>query len=484
MEIVDILGSISGLLWGTPMIVGIMAIGIFYTIGTKFFVFRYFTHIIKNTICSMSGSEAREKGKTGISPFEAACTALGGSVGVGNISGVAAGVAVGGPGVVFWMWLWAFVGMTVKMVEVTLGCYYRYTNKETGDYYGGPAYYMEKGLCKDKGIKLGAVLAVGFGLSFLCHAFSGMSVFNISEGIEASLGIPRVLVAGVYALFLLYVTWKGTPRIAQFATIVVPPMCLIYLIGGVVLIILNYENLPWVFEAIFTQAFTGAAASGAFTGATVMLIVRTGIARSINSNEAGQGASPMIHASADTPHPVRQGLWGGCEVFIDTIIVCSVTALSILCTGVWDSGITAAPLAVAAFESGFGWFGVYFVGAMLFIFGLTTSTGWFSYYTSIVNFLFKGNQKLCNIIVSVIKITYPATAFGMVLLFVIADLSTNTFWTFMDIITVLPIFFNIIALLLLHDKFFALLKDYKARYLGIGKVDPNFKVFYDDNFKE
>lgn len=482
---VEIISNIDSFLWGTPMIVSIMFLGVFYTFGAKLFVFRHFGHILKNTLGNMASKESREKGKTGVSPFEAACVAVGGSVGVGNISGVASAIAVGGPGAVFWMWLWAFAGMTVKMVEVTMGCYYRSQNEKTGEYYGGPSYYMLKGLGEDKGYKtLGKLLSIGFGASFLCHSASGMSVFNISDGLESALGIPRLIVAAGFSLFLFYVTWKGVPRIAEFATKVVPVMCMVYLIGGLVLIGLNYEAVPGVLKAIFTEAFTGSAASGAFTGAAVSLIVRTGIARSINSNEAGQGASPMIHASADTIHPVRQGLWGATEVFVDTLIVCSVTALSILCTGVWNGGLTAAPLAISAFTSGFGTAGTIFVGIMIFMFGLTTSTGWFSYYTAIIAQGFGKNPKVYKCLMTALKIIYPGMAFGMVLMFVVAGLDANTYWMFIDVITVLPIFFNIVPLLILSDRFFMLLKDYKARYLGIGTVDPNMHVFYDDKFKK
>lgn len=475
--IIDLVAKISGFVWGLPMILSIVACGFLFTFGSKFFVFRYFGHIIKNTIGNLSSSN--NKDKTGVSPFEAACIAIGGAVGVGNITGVAAAIAMGGPGAVFWMWLWAIFGMTVKMVESSVASYYRLQNAE-GEYYGGPSYYMVRGIAQDKGLVIGKILAFGFGVTFLFHSVSGLSVFNISDALNATLNIPRLITAGCFALFLLYIIWKGVPRISKFSVKAVPIMCIIYILAGIVMIIINFERVPAMFAMIFHDAFTGSAATGGFAGVGVMTVVRTGISRSINSNEAGQGSSPMIHASADTIHPIRQGMWGCTEVFIDTILVCTVTALSILCTGVWSSGLNGAALTVEAFRLTFGQAGVYFIAALVFLFGLTTSAGWFAYYSSILHQAFGKKPELCNGIVNFWKILYPAASFGIVLIYVLLEADLSFFWNFMDIITVLPVFFNVIGLFFLTDVFFKLLKDYKARYLGVGTVDPSFKVFRDD----
>ena len=240
--------------------------------------------------------------------------------------------------------------MTVKMVESSIGCYYRSQNKD-GEYFGGPSYCMARGIAGEKGLKIGTVLAALFGISFMFHSVSGLSVFNISDALYASLNIPRLVTAGGFSLFLLYIIWKGVPRISKFSVKMVPFMCMIYLLAGIIIIIMHIQNVPAVFAQIFHDAFTGTAATGGFVGVGVMTVVRTGIARSINSNEAGQGSSPMIHSSADTIHPIRQGMWGCTEVFVDTIIVCTVTALSIRPAALMR-GASMKPMEEALRESG------------------------------------------------------------------------------------------------------------------------------------
>lgn len=478
-SVVQVIESIGGYLWGPPMVVTIIFCGIFLSIKAKFFSIRYFKHAFDFTLGSKGRSERDDRSKGTITPFEAICVAVGGAVGVGAIGGVAAAVAVGGPGAVFWMWVWGFFGMSVKMVEVALACYYR-SKDERGNYYGGPSYYMQKGLGGDKGWKIGVVLAIGFGFTFLANAFSASQVFTISEALNRSFGIPRIPIAAVYTLFILYLVWRGVPGVARFASKCVPFMCLLYLIGGLILILANYERLPWVFENIFVHAFTPMSATGGFVGAGVMTIIRTGVARSINSNEAGQGSSPMIHASASTVHPIRQALWGGIEVFIDSMVVCTITALAVLSTGVWNSGLTAATLTIAAFESSFGLVGVYFIGLVTLLFGITTTTGWFSYYCTILAHAFEKYPNLKYKVLFIFKCVFPWPNVIIVTLFVITGHSANLFWAVVDILTVLPTFFNVIAISLLSGVFLKLLKDYKARYMGIGEVDPDFHIFYED----
>jgi AGCS family alanine or glycine:cation symporter len=244
--------------------------------------------------------------------------------------------------------------------------------------------------------------------------------------------------------------------------------------------IMNYENLPWVIENIFVHAFSPMSATGGFVGAGVMTIIRTGVARSINSNEAGQGSSPMIHASASTVHPIRQGLWGCVEVFIDTMLVCTITAMAVLCTGVWNSGLTAATLTIEAFKSGFGLPGVYFIGLITFLFGITTTTGWFSYYSSLVAHAFEKKPAVKYRALFIFKLIFPWPNVIIVTIFVVTGHSANLFWAIIDILTVLPTFFNVIAISLLSGVFAKLLKDYNARYLGQGQVAPNFHIFSED----
>lgn len=443
----QIISNIGSLLWGPPMIIAIMGCGILLTVRSKFFVFRYFGLIFRKTLGSMKSSGQKRAGK--VSPFEAICVAVGGAVGVGSLGGVAAAIAVGGPGALFWILAWAAFGMTVKVAEVSLACHYRCTDSH-GNFYGGPSYYIERGLGEQKGFKGAKVLAWCFGIAFLLAAFSGNQVFTIAEALNATFHIPMIPFACVYSLFVFYITWKGVPRIASFASKLVPFMCLLYFVGGIVLI----------------------------------AVIRTGIARSINSNEAGQGSSPMIHAAADTPHPVEQGLWGAIEVFVSTVLVSTITALAILSTGTWSSGLTSVTLTITAFQSVFGQAGLYFIGIIAFLFGITTTTGWFTYYCSLIAHGFRHNEKLRDRLILIFKIIFPWPNIIVVALIVLSGKGPNLYWAMIDVVTVLPTFFNVIALIGLSGVFIRLLNDYKARYLGVGTVDPNFHIFYEDEARD
>lgn len=460
------------------MMVTVIACGLFMSLRSGGFVFRHLGHIFKCTLGSMKTGEPTQRAKGTISVFEASCVAIGSSVGVGNISGVAAAIAVGGPGAVFWMWLWAFFGMTIKMAEVSLACYYRSKDVD-GQYYGGPSYYMEKGLAREKGWKWGLVLAGLFDLAFMIPAFSGSQAYTIADALNCAFSIPEIPFTVLYSCFIFYIIWKGVPRIAAFASKTVPFMCLLYLLGGIFLIVLNIQSLPGVLGSIFKYAFKPAAAFGGFTGSAVAYTIRVGLSRSINSNEAGMGTSPMIHASSNTIHPVRQGLWGALEVFIDTFVVCSVTALSILCTGTWTSGLTSAALTIESYRSGFGMAGVVFIGILCFLFGLTTTAGFFSYYTSVIAHACRNRPKLSRKLTSAFRWIYPWPNVVITCIIVLTGEGPNTYWAFMDCLTVLPVFFNVISLVLLSGVFARLLKDYRAKYLHIGTPDPDFSVFYD-----
>lgn len=477
----EIISSIGSFLWGPPMIIAIMGCGILLTVRSKFFVFRYFGLIFRKTLGSMKSSRRKQQGQ--VSPFEAICVAVGGAVGVGSLGGVAAAIAVGGPGALFWMLAWAAFGMTVKVTEVSLACHYRCTDS-SGNHYGGPSYYIERGLGEQKGFKGAKILAWCFGAAFMLAAFSGNQVYTIAEALNTTFNIPMIPFACVYSLFVLYITWKGVPRIASFASKLVPVMCLLYFVGGIVLIAVNYKALPGVIAAIFHDAFTGSAAAGGFVGAGVMTAIRTGIARSINSNEAGQGSSPMIHAAADTPHPVEQGLWGAIEVFVSSVLVSTITALAILSTGEWTSGLTSVTLTISAFESVFGKVGLYFIGVVAILFGVTTTTGWFTYYCSLIAHGFRSNEKLRDRLTLIFKIIFPWPNVIVVTIIALSGKGPNLYWAMIDVVTVLPTFFNVIALIGLSGVFVKLLNDYKARYLGVGTVDPSFHVFYDDRLSD
>lgn len=477
--IMTIIQKISGLLWGMPLIVLILAAGLIFTLGSRFFQVTHFGHIMKNTIGTLLGKRDSGKGSGMMRPLEVISIAVGGAVGVGNIGGVATAIATGGPGAVFWIWLAAFLGMMMKMAEVALAVYYRSRDGQ-GGYYGGPTYYMQKGLGRDRNFRLWGVLAVIFGVGIFGNVFS-MQNFTVSQAVNTTFGIPVIAVSLVYVALTYLATVREIPWLGKVAAVVVPPMCLFYLVGGLVILLVHIADLPGALGLIVSSAFTGTAASGAFMGAGVAMVIRTGFARAMFSNEAGWGTSPMIHASAKTEHPIKQGLWGSFEVFVDTMLVCTITGLVIVVTGQWNSGLDGPALTLAAFEQVLGPVGTVLITLGVFLFGLSTTSGWWAYFEVLLRHLCGENEKLKRTLINIFKVVYPIPAFLVVLLYALGDdISGADIWAIADLTTGIPAFINLIVIVLLSGKFFQLLKDYRARYLGIGQVDPNFKLFDED----
>lgn len=345
--------ALNNIIWGPPLIILMIVTGVYFTLRTKFFQMRHLGYIFSRTLGRLfhrTDESADEKGL--LTPYEAIATAVGGSVGFGNIAGVATAVTTGGPGAVFWMWLTAFLGMLIKQVEVTLAVYYRRTD-ENGVPYGGPSYYMERGLGEERHWgKLWLPLAFVFGIGIFSTFFISASTFTTSEVVAQSLGIPQAIAALIIVTLLHFMIWGGVKKLGQILTKLVPIMSLTYLVLGIAVILMNLDNLLPTLGAIFGEAFTGSAALGGFAGASVSKVISTGMARSVYSNEAGWGSSPMIHASSQTRHPVEQGLWGSFEVFVGTFVVCTITALTVLVSGEWTSGATNATLALNVFTHG------------------------------------------------------------------------------------------------------------------------------------
>lgn len=479
MSINDVLVAIDDFLWDTPFLALLIICGVVLVITSGGFIYSHFGHVVKTTFGSLFDKEERQASEGSISPFEAMCVAVGGCIGMGNMAGVAAAIASGGPGAVFWMWVWAFVGMTIKHAEVTLGCYYRSKDSQ-GKLYGGPTFYMEKGIVIEKGQKWGWILVIGFAVGMVLQFLGGSQAYNIAESLYETFGFDQIVFVLLYSAFLLYIIWKGVPRIAKVASRLVPFMCVLYLLGGIIMIVVNISAVPAMFASIFKCAFTSSAAAGGTVGYAVKTAISKGISRSMNSNEAGQGTSPMIHANANTIHPVRQGMWGAFEVFMDTIVVCTVTALAILSSGALSTGKTSMGLTIAAFDSVFGTAGSVFIAVICVLFGITTTAGWFVFYTTILHHVLRNNEALANKLETVLKICYPLPNIIIVLMIVLTGSGPDMFWTIVDISLVVPVFFNVIALIVLSGKYKELLKDYRARYLHEGTVDPDFKVFYED----
>ncbi len=482
---------LDGILWGLPLIVLMIATGLYFTIRSGFFQFRQFGWIMKRTVGQMFTKEDSQKNEKGmLSSFEAISTAIGGTVGFGNIAGVATAVATGGPGAVLWMWLASCLGMILKQVEVTLGCFYRRTN-EKGDYYGGPTYYMERGLGTERHWgKLWLIPAVIFGIGIFSTFFVTSSTLTASQVVSGAfhlsplklggITIEGEIIVGIFLCALTFViTGGGTKKIASIFSKLVPFMSILYIFMGLAMILVNIGRVPGVITAIFTNAFTGTAAIGGFAGCAVSQMVRVGLARSVYSNEAGWGTSPMIHSSAKTRHPVEQGLWGSFEVFFDTFIVCSITALSVILSGNWTNGTDGGTLALSAFAGSFGAVGSILLAIIMIIFTVTTSGGWFTYYLAILEHLYKHEGIVKKI---VMKIFYAIRVLPG-LLWTIYLVKTNNqgfIWVVVDITSAIPTFINVAVILLLSNQYFTLLKDYKARYLGKGTVDKDTVLFYED----
>lgn len=475
MSFADIVWAVDDFLWGDVFIVFTILVGLYFTFRSKFFSFTKLGYIFRRTIF---GKKQKDAQKGSLTPLASMCVALGSCIGTGNISGVAAAIAVGGPGAVFWLWVYGVFGMTIKVVEVALACYYRQRTPD-GEFIGGPMYYIEKGLVKERKWKPLIVLAYMFCVFFTLQWFVGTSLYAAAESAQVCFNLNPLIFIAIYGIFVIVVTRKGTSSVGKFANVAVPIMSILYIIGGLVMIIMNAANLPGAFGLIFKGAFSGTAVTGAFAGAGVKLAMQKGLSRAINSNEAGQGSSPMIHAVADTRHPIEQGLWGAVEVFLDTIIVCSITALAILSTGVWSSGETSATLTITAFQSAFGNFGVIFMGVIVTIFAFTSTTGWFTCDATCFSFLMRGNEKLRSGFIKVLKVIYfvPTVLFAALMFY--TNAGANIFWDVIDAVVALPTYVNLLSIFLLSGTFFKLMKDYKARYMGIGKIDPEFKYFYE-----
>lgn len=472
------------IIWGPPLIALIIITGIYVTVRSGFFQVCHLGYIFKRTLgCILRKDHVTDENDKGLlSPYEAIATAVGGSVGFGNIAGVATAVTTGGPGAVLWMWLTAFMGMLIKQVEVTLAVYYRRTDEE-GNPYGGPTYYMEYGLGEERHWgKKWLPLAFVFGLGIFSTFFISASNFTTSEVLAQSFGIPQELASLLLVVFIYALIWRGVKNLSKIFVKLVPVMSLGYLIFGLVIIVLNIGNLIPTIVSIFTQAFTGTAAMGGFAGVTVSKAIATGMQRSVYSNEAGWGTSPMVHASSKTRHPVEQGLWGSFEVFVDTFIVCTITALSVLITGEWTSGATNATLALNVFQNNLGFFGTVFMTATMVIFSVTTSGGWYVYYEATLRHLAMNHPTVKKWLLRMFKYFYALPPFLLTLYLIhVGDLSI---WTLVYITSGIPTFINVFVVLILSGTYFRLLKDYKARYMNIGTLeDKDMPLFYEDKKK-
>jgi len=369
----NLVNSVNGLVWGPPMLVLILGTGFFLMVMLKFMPL---ARIGTGFSLIWRGRVKGDEGTGEISPFQALMTSLAATVGTGNIAGVATAIFLGGPGALFWMWCTALVGMATKYCEVVLAVHYR-EKDDRGEHVGGPMYAIKNGLGK-KWLWLGGAFAIfgglaGFGIGNM------VQVNSMALALESTFSVPLWVTGLVTMVIVGLVILGGIKRIGVVAAALVPFMCVAYIIAGIVVLVVHAAAIPAALDLIFTHAFTPIAATGGFAGAAVMAAIRFGVARGIFSNEAGLGTAGIAQAAGTTNSSVRSGLIGMMGTFIDTIIICSITGLAIICSGVWTSGASGSALSAAAFASAMPGVGGALLTIALVVFAFTTILGW-SYF--------------------------------------------------------------------------------------------------------
>ncbi len=405
-KVTQINSAVNNIVWGVPALTLLIGTGVLMTVLTRFFQFTHFGHSMKETVGSLFKKREILKNEDAhsISQFQALCTALSATIGTGNISGIAYAITMGGPGAVFWMWLAAIVGMMTNYSENVLGIYFRRKN-ERGEWCGGAMYYLRDGLGSKKGCQeIGKVLAALFSFFAVVASFGIGNMGQVASIKESVLNVARftgndtadgLIIGGVVAAVAALVIIGGISRIASANERIVPFMAVFYIVGSLAIIVKNGGMVVPAFGAIFKGAFSMRAAAGGVGGAVIKQAVTWGFKRGVFSNEAGLGSSVMVHSASNVKEPVTQGLWGIFEVFFDTMIVCTMTALLILTSGIVDletgasiSGSTKLGLATEAFTATFGAFGGIFIAVAVTLFAFSTVLGWSYYGTKAWEYLF------------------------------------------------------------------------------------------------
>ena len=456
----EIVTFINGILWSTPVIYIVLVIGLIFTFVSKFLQIRH----VKEMIVLMFHGKSSE---AGVSSFQALSIALSGRVGTGNIAGVATAIAFGGPGAVFWMWFMAFIGASTAFIESTLAQIYKV--KQDGQYRGGPAYYIEKGI----GSKWFAFLFAGAAIISMAILMPGVQSNSIAVGMKNAFNMPTYITGLLVVLLLGFIIFGGVKRIANVAQVIVPIMALGYILLSIVIVLMNINELPGVFTLIFKSAFNLEATFGGMMG----MAIAWGVKRGIYSNEAGQGTGPHPSAAAEVSHPVKQGLVQAFSVYIDTLLVCSATAFMILFTGMYNTeapngtmiinnveGVEAGPgFTQAAIDSQIPGFGSGFVAIALFLFAFTTIMAY--YYIAETNLTYllrnKNNRLFSDLLKLVILV---ATFYG-------STKTASLAWALGDIGLGLMVWLNMIAIVILAKPAFIALKDYeKQKKQGLDPV--------------
>ena len=454
--ITEFVSMINGFVWGVPMLVMILGVGLFLSVGLKLMpILKLGTGFKLLWSGRIPDKDKSMKGE--ISPFNALMTSLSATIGTGNIAGVATAIFIGGPGALFWMWCTALVGMATKFAEAVLAVKYREIDAN-GNHIGGPMYYIKNGL-SSKWAWLGTAFAL-FG------SFAGFGIGNtvqsnsVADALSSNFGVPTWVTGIVLMVLVGAVLMGGIKRIADVAGKLVPLMTLFYIAAGLAVLAVHAAEIPDAIALIFHSAFNPVAAQGGFAGAAVWAAIRFGVARGIFSNEAGLGSAPIAHASAQTNNPVAQGLVAMLGTFIDTLIVCSITGLAIIVSGAWTSGENGAAMTSLAFSSALP-MGNYIVAISLSVFAFTTILGWSVYSEKCVHYLFG------------VKAVKPFRILWILVVPLGAVSSLDFIWLLADTLNAMMAIPNLIALALLSPVVFKLTREYfikKREEEAAGKV--------------
>ena len=462
LQIIETINTaVNNFIWGVPAMVCIFGVGLYLSIRTGFLQIRKFPYAIRTTLGRIFRKRSASDGA--ITPFQAVCTALAATVGTGNIAGVAGAIAIGGPGAIFWMWVSALFGMCTKFAEVTLAVHFREINAN-GELVGGPMYYIKNGLGKKWNWL--AYLFAAFGVLTVFGTGNATQVNTITTAInsallnyniisESAVSTSNLIIGIVIAILIAMILLGGIKRIGQVTEKLVPFMALLYILLGLGVILLNIQNIPSVFVSIFNGAFQPSAVTGGIIG-SMFLSMKKGVSRGIFSNEAGLGTGSIAHACADTKKPVKQGMFGIFEVFTDTIVICTLTALVILCSGVpiTYGEAAGAELTILGFTSTYGnWVSIFTAVAMC-CFAFSTALGWGLYGARCIEFLFSEKVIKPFMVVYALVAILGATA------------NLGLMWNIAETFNGLMAIPNLIALFLLSGTVVRLTKEYFA---GEGK---------------
>ena len=435
----QVINSVNSVVWGPVMLILLLGTGVFLTIGLRGMTITRIPYAFGQLLKGRKGS-----GEGEISPFNALMTALSSTVGTGNIAGVATAIGIGGPGALFWMWCTALVGMATKYAEAVLAVNYRETDA-AGKKVGGPMYYIKNGLSKR-----------WRPLAFLFALFGSLAGFGLANTVQSNtvsqvllnnFDVPTIVSGLVMAIMVALVLLGGIVRIAKVAGKLVPLMTIIYLVATFVILIMHLSDIPAALVLIVDSAFNGTAATGGFAGATVMLALRMGVSRGIFSNESGLGSAPIAHAAAETNSPVRQGTIAMLGTFIDTLIICTMTGLVLIVSGVWNSDLQGAAMTLMVFDSTLP-FGGNILSLCIALFAFTTMLGWSYYGERCAQFLLGP------------KVVMPFRILWVIGVFIGTQMSLGLVWKMSDALNGMMAIPNLLALLLLSPVVFKLTKQY------------------------